>query len=141
MILYLDTSALVKLYVNEAGSTLVKRHLEAAETAATSVVAYAEARAAFARRLREGAVTAVRHRARLARLNQDWLHYALVELNPGLTRQAGDVAEVYGLRGFDSIHLASALWLKESTALPLLFASYDDRLSAAANAAGLESIR
>ena len=49
MILYLDTSALVKLYVREAGSVLVRRATEASEAAATSTVAYAEARAAFAR--------------------------------------------------------------------------------------------
>jgi predicted nucleic acid-binding protein len=141
LILYLDTSALVKLYVREAGSTLIQRQLDAAETAATSMVAYAEARAAFARRLREGAATPARHRARLAQLNQDWPHYAQVELSQSLVRQAGDIAEIYGLRGFDSIHLASALWLKESISLPLAFAAFDERLVAAAQAAGLETIR
>jgi predicted nucleic acid-binding protein len=140
LILYLDTSALVKLYVQEAGSALIKRHLHAAETAATSMVAYAEARAAFARRLREGASTPARHRARLSQLNQDWPHYAQIELSQSLIRQAGDIAEIYGLRGFDSIHLASALWLKESASLPLAFAALDERLVAAAQAAGLETI-
>ncbi len=140
MILYLDTSALVKLYAREAGSTRVKHHLEAVEVAATSVVAYAEARAAFARRLREGAVTPARHRARLTQLNQDWPRYAQIELSPALIRQAGDIAEIYALRGFDSIHLASALWLRESASLPLIFAAFDVRLVAAAQAAGLETI-
>ena len=45
--------------------------------------------------------------------------------------------EVYGLRGFDPIHLASALWLKEKTDTPLHFAVFDQRLRVAAECAGL----
>jgi Predicted nucleic acid-binding protein, contains PIN domain len=139
LILYLDTSALVKLYVQESASAMVKRLLAACEAVATSAVAYPETRAAFARRLGEARTTAARHRTRLERFNQDWPHYAQVETSPGLIRHAGDVAEVYGLRGFDSIHLASALWLHESTQMPLLFTAFDARLNDAARAAGLET--
>ena len=54
MILYLDTSALVKLYVREHGSAAVRALVERADVVATSVVAYAEARAAFARLVASG---------------------------------------------------------------------------------------
>jgi len=54
--LYLDTSALVKLYIAEEGSLLVRTALADARFVATSVVAYVEARAAFARRRRERAL-------------------------------------------------------------------------------------
>lgn len=50
---YLDTSALIKLYVNEDGAEKVEAAIKRFEVAATSVVAYAEARAALARRRRE----------------------------------------------------------------------------------------
>lgn len=50
MVIYLDTSALLKLYVEEEGRWLVREAVSTAEAAATSVVAYAEARAGFARR-------------------------------------------------------------------------------------------
>ena len=53
MILYLETSNLVKLYVREKDSEAVRVSVEASEAVATSVLAYAEARAAFARKLRE----------------------------------------------------------------------------------------
>ena len=49
----------------------------------------------------------------------------------------GDVAEVYELRGFDAIHLASALWLKGKTSKPLYFGVFDQRLRGAAMRAGL----
>lgn len=139
MILYLDTSALVKLYVSETGSAALRRRASAAEALATSVVAYAEARAAFARLLRSGRTDTRRHAQRQGRLNRDWDAYIRIELTPELVRSAGDLAEVHALRGFDSIHLASGLWLKERTSGGLVFAVFDWRLHAAAARAGVET--
>jgi uncharacterized protein with PIN domain len=53
MVLYLDTSSLVKLYVEEKDSSRVANLVGSSNVTATSLVAYAEARAAFARRFRE----------------------------------------------------------------------------------------
>lgn len=137
MILYLDTSAWVKLYVHELGSKELRVYTNKAETLAASVVAYPEARATFARLKAQGISTGVKHQQRLAQLNLDWENLLRIELVPAVVRTAGDLAEVYGLRGFDSIHLASALWLKEKTSMPLNFAVFDQRLRAAAERAGL----
>ena len=104
---------------------------------ATSVVAYPEARAAFARLKAQGLTSDAKHQQRLAQLNLDWGNLLRIELVPSVVRTAGDLAEVYGLRGFDSIHLASALWLKEKTSEPFNFAVFDQRLRAAAGRAGL----
>ena len=137
MILYLDTSAWVKLYVRELGSKELRAHATKAEAMAVSVVAYPEARAAFARIKAQGISTEAKHQQRLAQLNLDWGNLLHIELIPAVVRTAGDLAEVYGLRGFDSIHLASALWLKEKTSMPLHFAVFDQRLRLAAERAGL----
>lgn len=137
MILYLDTSALVKLYVRERGSARTRRQANGAHAIATSVVAYAEARAAFGRLLRERPGSRRRHRGRIADLDRDWLRYLRVELTPAVGRSAGELAERHGLRGFEAIHLASALWLKSAYSGELLFAAFDQRLLAGARAAGL----
>jgi predicted nucleic acid-binding protein len=137
VIAYLDTSALVKLYVSEDGSRSARAQVRRAEALATSVVAYAEARSAFARLLRSGRTSSRHHARRLRRLNQDWDDYVRIELTPELVREAGDLAELHGLRGFDSIHLASGLWLKERAATELVFVAYDRRLHAAAALAGM----
>ncbi len=137
MILYLDTSAWVKLYVNEPGSKELRAYTNKVETLAASVVAYPEARATFARIKAQGISTEAKHRQRLAQLNLDWENLLRIELVPAVVRTAGDLAEVHGLRGFDAIHLASALWLKEKTSMPLCFAVFDQRLRAAAERAGL----
>ena len=137
MILYLDTSALVKLYVREADSVAVRTLARRAEAVATSDVAYPESRAGFARLFREGGTTRRQHERRVMQLNQDWEHYLRVELIPETTRHAGELAEIYALRGFDAIHLASALWLSGRAPKPVLFSAFDQRLRKAAIRAGL----
>jgi uncharacterized protein len=137
MILYLDTSALVKLYVREVGSVRVRNALKDATVAATSVVAYAEARAAFARLYREAYTKPRRHQERVAQLNADWESLMRVELTASVLRLAGETAEIYELRGFDSIHLASALSLRDRADMPFTFAVFDQRLRDGAARAGL----
>jgi uncharacterized protein len=137
VILYLDTSALVKLYVRETGTVRVRNWLSKATAVATSVVAYAEARAAFARLNREALTRPRKHRERVARLDADWESFLRVELTRSLVRHAGDIAETFELRGFDSIHLASALWLRERTDISCKFVAFDQRLRDGAICAGL----
>jgi len=140
VILYLDTSALVKLYVAEAASDLVRREVRACNQAATSRVAYPEARAALARRQRERALSGPGLRRAATALDRDLDAMVIVELRPALARMAGELAEHHGLRGFDAIHLASALELERLVAGPLRFISFDDRQSTAAAAIGLDVV-
>ncbi len=70
--LYLDTSALVKLYVDEPKSEAVKNAVEQADAVATSLVAYTEARAAFARCRREGRFAPQVYRRIVGAFEEDW---------------------------------------------------------------------
>lgn len=90
--------------------------------------------------LREGMSTAQQHQQRVARFNRDWAQMLRVGLSTLVARNAGELAELHALRGFDAFHVASALWLRDSSEVPLLFASFDLRMCAAANAAGLQII-
>lgn len=134
MILYLDTSSLVKLYVEEAGSDEVQRFAEEASTVTTSQVAYTEGRAAFARRRREHALTPRGFATAKRAFEADWEHYVAVTVTRDLCRGAGDLAERYRLRGFDAIHLASFAEVLRSLRgrTDVRFSSFDDRLNRAA---------
>jgi predicted nucleic acid-binding protein len=141
LILYLDTSALVKLYVREVESRAVRRLVRRSTATATSRVAYPEARAAFARRQREGDLSpAALARVRRA-LDRDLTggRYIVVDLGESLARLAGDLAERHGLRGFDAIHLASAVEMRGMVGEAPVFCCYDERLQAAATAEALPS--
>lgn len=131
MILYLDTSALVKLYVEEAGTKDVVTWVDEAAVIATCRIAYAESRAAFARLRREGGLTDTLWRRTVANLDDDWARFAIVEVTDGLVRNAGRLADRYALRGFDAVHLAAALELKTDRNA-VGFGCFDARLSEAA---------
>jgi len=128
MILYLDTSSLVKLYVDEPGSHGVQELVDRAELVTASVVAYAEARAALARRRRETGLTPAEHRRARVALDADWPRILTLDVSEPLARRAGDLAERHGLRGFDALHLASYLTVTEE------FRGEDVRFSAADHA-------
>lgn len=136
MILYLDTSSLVKLYVDEPGSDVVQRLVEGAEVVTASVVAYTEARAALARRRREGSLSAAAHRRARTALDADWPRVLALDVSSVLARSAGDLADRCRLRGFDALHLASYLVVAlEFPEEDVVFSSADRALERAARRA------
>ena len=137
MILYLDTSALVKLYIEEPGSERVREALKEASIVSTSRVAYVEARAGIARKHREGELSKEEHNRMVDDLVRDWGNYFIVEVSEGVVKLGGELTERHPLRGFGAIHLASALLIRNRTDLDVLFSSFDDRLNGAARAEGL----
>jgi predicted nucleic acid-binding protein len=137
MIAYLDTSSLVKLYVEEQGSPAIADLVKSSKVTASSLVAYAEARAAFARRFREKAFPTDEYEILNATFNDDWTHYLKVEVTDKLVRLAGDLAEKHGLRGFDAIHLAAAVTLRRELTAPIIFSCFDRKLQKASKVEGL----
>ncbi|MGD9903372.1 MAG: type II toxin-antitoxin system VapC family toxin [Vicinamibacterales bacterium] len=135
MTLYLDTSSLVKLYVAEQGSDAVRRLVDKADIVATATIAYAEARAALARRRREGDLPARAATAARRALDDDWARYLKVEVTPALCREAGALAERHALRGYDSVHLAAFLAVARAAGKNAVeFSCFDERLTRAAHA-------
>lgn len=133
MILYLDTSSLVKLYVEEEGSEVVRTRASEASTLATSIIAYAEARAAFARARREGTLTTQDLGGARRSLDRDWVRLLKVPADETLVLEAGELAESAKLRGCDSIHLASFFHLRRVLGTTeVVFSSYDEALNRAA---------
>ena len=137
MILYLDTSALTKLYVSEPGTGAVKEWVNEAKAVSTSRVAYVEARAGIARKYREGEFSVGEYRSVLKDLEKDWRDYLVVEVSEEVATLGGDLTDKHPLRGFDAIHLASALTLKTRLGSMITFSSSDHKLE---DAAGSESL-
>jgi predicted nucleic acid-binding protein len=141
MTLYLDTSSLVKLYVEEPGSDEVRQGLSEADTGATSAVSYAEARAAFARHYRDRRLTPATFRIVKRDFDADWSRLAIVEVTAALCRAAGELAERYELRGCDGIQLATFLDVaRERRGSETRFSSFDKDLNRAATRA-LRAVR
>jgi predicted nucleic acid-binding protein len=131
--LYLDTSSIVKLYVDEAGSDAVHRLVSDADIVTTSVLAYAETRAGLARLRRERRLSPSSFQSAKRQFERDWPTYLALEVTDALRRAAGHLAEKFRLRGFDSLHLASFVEILSRSGTDVVhFSSFDDRLSDAA---------
>lgn len=134
MIVYLDTSSLVKLYVQEAHTALVKKWVEEAEIVATCRIAYPETMSAIRRRFRQGDVTEKQYDSLTAKFSAEWGRFAALDFDEV---EAGRLVNLYGLRGFDAVHLSAATLLKANqNNLSLSFSSFDEKLNDAASAEG-----
>jgi predicted nucleic acid-binding protein len=100
-----------------------------------------EARVALARRRRAGHSSPAQHRRALDELAEDWDRYVRLEVSGSLVRRAAELAEAPRLRGYDAIHLASALLLADRLGGETIFASWDDVLDAAAAREGFRLLR
>ena len=137
MILFCDTSALVKLYVQEVGSDALLAEAGAASAVAVCRIAWAEAVAAMARRARDVPGDTEALDAARQRLREHWPHYVVVEVTQALVERAGDYADTFALRGYDSVQLAAARTVQEASREDLRFACYDARLRKAAKVLGM----
>ena len=135
---YFDTSAIVKRFIAEEGSAHVEALFIAEPRLATSKVSYAEVHAGLARRLREGRVSANMHRRLADRFDLDWDTYLAIDLIKPLLALTRDLVRRHPLRGFDAIHLASAISLRSSLGEPVQLVAGDERLLMAASKEGLE---
>lgn len=137
MILYLDTSAFIKLYVEERGSALLRAAVPGS-LLCTHWITYAEMRAALARLHRTGYQTDDAYREHKREFETDWRAINAIVPDERRLRRAGDLAERFALRGYDSVHLAAAESLLTVPGNDLLqFASFDRALNEAAREIGL----
>jgi predicted nucleic acid-binding protein len=140
MILFCDTSALLKLYIVEAESAALKAHLLEVEAVAVCRIAWAEAHAALSRRAREVTADAPTIELAKAALAADWPHFLVLEVDQSLVERAGDYADTFALRGYDSVQLAAAFEAGRISQSPILFACFDGRLNKAAKLLGMSCL-
>jgi len=136
--IYLDTSSLVKLYVQEEGSQDVESLVADADVVTCCAVTYAECRAALARRRRERTLAVADLPVIVSRLDADWQRFTVVDATNQLARRAGELADRFNLRGFDAIHLASFELVLERAGDEdeVIFSTADDNLARAATRLG-----
>src|SRR5262249_21306657 len=108
LIVYFDSSALVKRYVEEAGSDSVRSLVEAG-LPSTSRFSEVEIVSALARRCREGAFPAEERDRAIAQVREDFRTLSLVELTTAVVARAGALLIRHPLRAADSLQLASCL--------------------------------
>jgi predicted nucleic acid-binding protein len=144
-IYFFDSSAIVKRYLNEIGTTWVTNIFDPASDSEIYIarVSGAEVVAAIARRGLTGSIPASKVTSSISQFRREFVSaFQIVEITPTLVARAMDAAEIYALRGYDSVQLASALemvTLRSALGLTgITFVSADSNLNAAAVAEGLK---
>jgi len=137
MNLYLDTSALVKRYIAEEGSQEVRGWIREAAIVGTVLITRAETTAAFSRLFRVCAINSDEYDSALQQFRKEWAEYQRIPITESLVSKADYLACEYGLRGYDSVHLAAALFWQDMLGLPVTLAVFDKQLAEAAQASTL----
>lgn len=132
MILFCDTSALMKLLVDEDQSDQMRQVSITVEAIGVCRISWAETMAALSRRQREDPNSTEDLEQARQHLIQSWNTFTIVEVSQPLVETAGRFADVFALRGYDSVQLAAAHELHANAEQNVLFASYDRRLNQAA---------
>jgi predicted nucleic acid-binding protein len=143
-IYFLDSSALIKRYVVEIGRPWIKT-LTDSQTGNSLLlvrITWVEVLSAFARRQREGGITAAEVAALIAKFRSEFnSRYRVIEVDLALVERAGELIVQYPLRAYDAVQLASALRVQSLlTSMPdtqLVFVSADNRLLNIAHSEGL----
>lgn len=125
---YVDSSALVKRYVNEPDTAEARALLLADTEWVTANHTYPEVYRTLARRLSERDLPEA-----LAMLDDDWHRMIVVSLDDEVCRRAGLIATVTGTRTLDALHLAAT---ERAGGHALPFLTFDIRQAVAARSLG-----
>jgi predicted nucleic acid-binding protein len=144
-VLYWDSSALIKHYVQEAGTESIENKLRVEENASrpafTSVLTFAEIHAALARRMKDKSLSYRKFVRSRKKFDADWAFgLSIIDLEPAVLGNVRDIV-LLGLTSADAVHLASAIWLRDTTTLgpahdaenaSVIFLTADEKLAQAA---------
>lgn len=131
--LYLDSSALAKLYIAEAGSQDVRALVESNRGRVfTCVVTWVEVLSALARCRRERRISPREYQLQQRAVAADWGLWHQVNVTLPVLAPAKRLIERYALRAYDAVQLCSALWVGRP-----MFACFDQKLREAAAGEGL----
>lgn len=135
--IYLDTSALIKRFVDETGSNKVAELVVEQAPASTAALAYVEVYSGLARKQRDGELSADQFDGIRIQFEEGWPSYVRVHLRDEVLHLARDLVGRYPLRALDAVHVASALHLQGLLGFAVTFVAADRRLLDAAGKEGM----
>jgi len=137
MIVYLDASALVKRYVAETGSREVTSLIAKTDSVGTAAISRAEVAAALGKAARMKVLKNDEASSALQVFMADWENLIRLQVTELLVARAATLAWDHGLRGYDAVHLAAAVFWQEMLGEPVVLATFDRQLWHGASITGL----
>jgi len=138
VIAYFDSSSIVKWFFDERFTKLARDIKNRAKIVVTSLIALPEVSSAINRAYREDSCAKSEMELIRNEFLRIWPKFQWIRVNEELMQQASKLIFEHSLTGFDAVHLASALLLKqEGGAIDLFFSCFDHNLNRAAREEGL----
>ncbi|MCJ7700667.1 MAG: type II toxin-antitoxin system VapC family toxin, partial [Anaerolineales bacterium] len=125
---YLDTSALLKRYVEELGSDEFVSWWPSMDLFGTALITRTEMASALAKASRMGWLGTEEAQRAWNFFLEVWDSLALIEITSPLVARAGELAWSDGLRGYDALHLAAMLLWQEALGQEITLATFDRQL-------------
>jgi uncharacterized protein len=138
MILYIDTSALVKRYVMEAGTKEVNALFGQADAIGSVLLTQVEMASALSKAVRMNWVDGKDADLAWHDFLSHWQSFTRLSVTPMMMEQASRLAWEHGLRGIDAVHFAAALHWQETLEIPVMLVTYDRDLWLAGQKTGME---
>jgi len=140
MNLYIDTSALIKLFVQETYSDEVRQLVENANLVATGLITRAETAAGVNRLARMNILDQSQCSTALKNFRNEWNDYHRIPITEQIVARADLLTCEFILCGYDAVHLACALTWSDMLGMPVSLATFDMELHAAAKRSGIEAL-
>jgi len=140
VILFFDTSALLKLFVREEYSEAICQASRAASLIVVSQLTWVEMCAALGLKQRTRQIDVPQATQALQELRDEWDRFSKFAVDQALIITAGELALTFGLRAYDSLQLASAQRAHSQVGSNLAFTCFDKQLNAAATALGIHTL-
>jgi predicted nucleic acid-binding protein len=135
--IYTDACILVKWYVEEDCSAEVQAFLSTATELGAAAITLAEVVSAISKQVHRGDIDRKLGQDAVLDVHRGWKTIRSVAISSSIVSDACKLAWKHGLRGYDSVHLASAIKLQRYVQAPITVATLDRELSNAAVAEGL----
>ena len=138
LITYLDTSALLKKYIQETGSESLRKWWVRVDVIGSALITRVEMAAALAKSERMGWIDAETAKRAWENFLVDWNKITVTPITDSIITRASSLAWDFGLRGYDATHLASALVWGETLNEKIILGTFDRQLWQAAKLSGLK---
>ncbi|MBC8508249.1 MAG: type II toxin-antitoxin system VapC family toxin [Anaerolineales bacterium] len=137
-ITYLDTSALIKRYIEELGSEELKEWWPSMDLFGAALITRAEMAAALAKASRMRWLETEAAQQAWNIFLEDWQTIAVIEITNVLVERAGELAWSDGLRGYDAVHLAAMITWQDALGQEITLGTFDRQLWEAAHIRGMK---
>lgn len=141
MMIYYDSSALLKIYIEEEYSDFIRHYISKQQFNYISTLSFVEIHSVFSRLVNNSQISHDQLVFLKTSFNNDFKIFQQIPIDNSILERAAELTYHTNLRTLDSLHLATIEYLKSNSYEDLLFACFDNKLIEAAITLGINILK